>query len=825
MSRPRVPPSHRRPDPPALLPLAAALRRCGRAAAIAGLVLGGAAAGAQQLPRTRPAPVPPAPAASAAAEAPLPIDLIADRVTAKQDAEAVASGKVQMRRADVTVTADELKYDQRTDRVHADGHIRVSRGADWFTGRTLDMQVQATRGELDDAEYQLGRTGSGGFAKRFLIDDREHATALDASYTSCTRAQAQTPDWVLTGDRIDIDNTRGQGTAHGAVLRFLGVPILALPTMTFPVTSERKSGWLPPEGDFDNRSGLQLGVPYYFNAAQNVDATLTPIAMTKRGFALGTEARYLQPHDLGQFTAFAMPDDQVAGQSRDYLQLAHEGTSAGGGVRYSARVQRVSDDNFWKDFPHQMQSLAPRLLPVDLDASRRWAIAGVDADIATYARVQRWQTLQTVACLDPRAPTDACQRDPTALIISPYQRTPQVGVRGNGTAGFLHGDFEAEYNRFDLSDPVAVLVQESLPTNADGSPRAVNRPLSGSRVHLLAGVQGDFSSSWGRLTPRVSVNAASYHTTEPTAGFAADASRTIPTYSLDGQLSFERDTELFGRRFSQTLEPRLLYVLTPYRNQSQLPEYDTAPKDINTLSIYSENAFTGVDRVSDDNQLTTGATTRFNDLENGRELLRLGFAQRFLFRGGKVSSAEEVPVIKRDLLLWGTSTLTDAWTFDGTVEFNASTQQTERAVISTRWHPGPYRTLSATYRYASGSSEQYELGGQWPVFTRERKDATAGGCHGTLYAVGRVNYSRFDSRITYAVGGFEYDAGCWVGRVIVERQSTARNESNTHLMLQLELVGLSNLGAGSLRVLKDNIPGYQPLRDDAAAATPRATTP
>ena len=120
-----------------------------------------------------------------------------------------------------------------------------------------------------------------------------------------------------------------------------------------------------------------------------------------------------------------------------------------------------------------------------------------------------------------------------------------------------------------------------------------------------------------------------------------------------------------------------------------------------------------------------------------------------------------------------------------------------------------------TYR-KRGSSQQYEVGGQWPVYHRDPR--AGGACGGTLYAVGRADYSVTDSRATYAIGGFEYDAGCWIGRLMVERTSTGRKESTTHLVLQLELNGLSTLGTGSLKVLKDNVPGYQPLRNDPGAS-------
>ncbi|HEV8313205.1 MAG TPA: LPS-assembly protein LptD, partial [Burkholderiaceae bacterium] len=95
--------------------------------------------------------------------------------------------------------------------------------------------------------------------------------------------------------------------------------------------------------------------------------------------------------------------------------------------------------------------------------------------------------------------------------------------------------------------------------------------------------------------------------------------------------------------------------------------------------------------------------------------------------------------------------------------------------------------------------------------------SSGGSCRGAWYGVGRINYSLRDSRITDSIVGVEYDAGCWIARVVGERLSTGRSEATTRLLLQLELVGLSRLGSNPLGVLKDNIPGYRLLRDDRAA--------
>jgi LPS-assembly protein len=745
-----------------------------------------AGAAAQPLPpyrRTPPAP-PPAPPAETA---PPQITLTADDVLSHIGGVAQARGHVELQRLDVDLFTDYLQYDQLSDTAHAEGDVRINRGLDWFTADRVDLEVQNSAGTLVNATYGLGKTSAGGTASRIELVDRDHATAYDANYTSCPRNGDEHPDWVLSGTRIDIDTAANEGRAQGAVLHFLGVPILAVPSLSFPVTAERKSGWLPPTSDFSNSSGLTFGVPYYWNYSPSVDATFTPSIITRRGASLAAELRYLGSSDIGQMTAVGLPDDQLAGYSRGSFQWAHEGTR-GDLFDYSVRWQEVSDDQYWKDFPHQVPSLTQRLLPIDVSAVRRLAL-GAGGEFETYARVQRWQTLQDF-------------EDPSAVIQAPYQRSPQVGLRGGYTfANQLHIDLETEANRFDLDN------------RAPGDDR-----FGGERAHLIAALSREFAAPWGRIEPRLELNGASYRTDEPMSDGRRAAMRWIPTFTTDSSFSLERNTTLFGHEFVQTLEPRLLYVLTPYRNQATLPLYDTAPKDFNSLSIYSQNDFTGVDRISDLNALTAGASTRFNDVENGREYVRLGLAQRFLFKDELVTP-DNTPDTRRvsDLLLWGSTSAFAGWNLDSELDFNPSSNWTQRAIVSTRYSPGPFRTLGLTYRYARGSSEQYEVSGQWPVYHRDAPIA-AGCCGGTLYAVGRVNYSVSDSRANYAVGGFEYDAGCWVGRLILERQSTGRSEATTHVVLQLELIGLSTLGSGSLRVLKDNIPGYQPLHDESASA-------
>ena len=847
-----------------LAPLAVAAALC----AFAGVT------DAQTLPRVRATPAPePAKAASSPDAAPPTVTLTADDVVSHIGSVTQASGKVEVKRLDMNLRADLLTYDQLSDTVHAQGNARVDRGLDWFSADRVDLELTRNAGTLIHTEYELGARKAGGHAQRIELIDRNRSTAYEANYTSCNRDGTGDPDWIISGDQIDIDTSTNEGKAKHATLRFLGVPILAAPSLTFPVTAERKSGWLPPTGDLSNRSGFAVSVPYYWNIEPNLDATLSPGISTRRGAELTGELRYLEPSDLGQVTSFLLPDDAADhNRTRGALEWAHEG-SRSDWLTYSARVQRVSDSSYWIDFPGQMPSLTQRLLPTDLSGTRRFLPFGDAGEIDAYARVERFQTLQ-----------DPGENDVASVIGVPFQRSPQIGLRGNVTLqNQLRFDFEAEGNRFDLSD----LTQENnslghinslCPSGSSTCLTPLDTRVGGSRAHLIGSVSRSFSSDWGRFEPKLAFNGTTYHSDIAADGTRIDTTRWVPTLSADSAFSFERQTQLFGRDLVQTLEPRFLYVLTPSRtarDQYSLPLYDTAPKDFNEVSIYSTNEFTGNDRISDENQLTAGVSTRYNDAVNGRELLRLGIAQKFLFRKQLLTTSNfqdtsnPQPYARKlsDLLLYGSSSAMEHWSFDGTIEldpFRAASGDTsqgssdhgsgvvtsgpadsssgqgssgwtvQRAVVSTRYHPGPFKTLSLTYRYANNAdiagvangtntvSEQYEVGGQWPVYHR---DPRANGCGGTLYAVGRVDYSVTDSRATYAIGGFEYDAGCWIGRVMVERTSTGSNQSTTHLVLQLELNGLSTLGTGSLRVLKDNVPGYQPLRNDPGASAEPTNSP
>lgn len=728
----------------------------------------------------------------------------ATKVTAQAEQQASAEGDVELRYGELLLNADTLNYRVVDDFARAEGNVRINHNGNVFTGPLLQMYVSRFEGEFLTPSFFLKATGGAGKAQIVKFIDSDHLSATQGSYSSCPVVDNQEPAWQITARQLRLDLAGNEGQAEGAVLRFLGVPILAAPALSFPLSSARKSGWLPPNIFLDNRSGLELGVPYYWNIAPQRDATVTPFVMTKRGAGVDGEFRYLEPGHAGRVNVDLLPSDRVFGHSRWSLKLNGDGLL--GDWRYKLKSERVSDDDYWKDLSRRVESQTPRLLASDLSLSRHRELSWGAID--TYARLQRWQTLQG--------------SDALARFDSPYQRSPQLGVRVTtaadeavldsfrpwGRKARLEGGLELEYNRFDLPGSALAGQLSQLP--------------GGQRVHALGHVAAPLGGEAWWFIPRLSFNAAAYDLDRPLDDGRRRVSRVIPTLSIDHGWVFERDTKLFGRAMRQSLEPRLLYVNTPFRDQANLPNFDAAPKDFNFDSIYTDNPFSGVDRVSDLHALSFGATSRWVSASQGEEILRVGAVQRVLFRDQRITPDGQ-PVTQRfsDLLLAAAAHLDERWWAESTLEFNPETNRSVRSVVRARYSPGPFKTVSVAYRLARAQSEQVELAWQWPLYGQPvtQRGANSQSCGGAWYGAGRVQYSLRDKRLTDSVMGFEYDAGCWVLRFGVERLSTGRAETNTRMMLQLELVGLSQLGSNALKVLKDNVPGYRRLSSDRSPSS------
>ena len=731
-----------------------------------------------------------------------PTFIFGDRISGRTDLETIIDGNAEVRRGKNAIRADRIEYYQPDDQVTSRGNVRINSGGNLFSGPELQLKIDTFEGYFVTPNYRFLSNGGNGTAKRIDFIDDQRMVARDATFTTCERADEKTwePAWVLSGTSFKFDKESETGEATGAVLRFKNVPILAFPTISFPLSDKRKSGLLPPTFNLDSTSGFEVSQPYYFNIAPNRDATLTTTVMSKRGVSLGAEGRYLEREYSGRLRANFLPNDNLRKINRWSYALEHAGTidtglSYVGNLGLNLNLNRVSDNNYWRDFPRSSSSLTQRLL--SSDGSLSWG----RGYFSSSARVLKWQTLQ----------------DPQSVIVPPYDRLPQLTAAYNrvnvpvaGVSGF---DWSAsgDFTRFS---------SDRLLTNQPNSDRAVS----------ITQISRPFIAPGGYITPKLQLHATTYKFDAPLAGGATSASRAVPTFSLDSGVQFERQASLFGRDFTQTLEPRAFYVRTPYRDQSRLPNYDSGSNDFNFATVFTENAFVGNDRISDANLLTLGVTSRLLNRDTGAEAVRVGVAQRLRFADQKVTLPGGLPVTDRiSDLLFGTSiNWAPEWSFDSTVQYNPKIGKSERSTFGARYSPSNYRVVSASVRRQRDVSSSLDVGWQWPIndlWGDKGKDLGAGNGQGggRTYGVGRLNYSFQDKKLVDAVVGLEYDGCCWIGRVVLQRSQSGVATANTRILFQLELVGFSRLGVNPLDTLKANVPRYQFLRDQITAPS-RFTT-
>jgi LPS-assembly protein len=720
-----------------------------------------------------------------------PVYLSGQRVSVRPDLDMAFDGAVELRRADTVIRADHLDYDQARDLARARGNVRINQGGNVYEGPALDLRVDAFEGYFEQPSYRLLANDAHGEAERIDFLDDKRAVVRNATFTTCQREPGPDwlPDWLLRATTLRFDSEEETAEAEDATLNFKGVNLIGMSSVTFPLTDKRKSGFLAPTFGVDSISGTEVTVPYYWNIAPNRDATLYPTVMSKRGVNYGGEFRYLEPSYEGRLRVDYMPGDQLRkldrwGGSYQHMGLIDTGVSPLGALGFKLNLNRVSDDDYWRDFPRATTSLTQRLLAND--ASLNWASGSYSATLRTL----KWQTLQ----------------DPLAPIIPPYDRLPQIAARYvQPDAGGFDVGLEADYTHFQ-SDRVLT-----------GQPNAERSLLRGQLSYPML-------NSAGFLVPKVQLHAVSYNfdAALPSNG-QWQAARSVPTASLDGGLVFERDASYFGNSFRQTLEPRLFYVYTPYVEQNHLPNYDSGATDFNFASIYTENAFVGNDRIADNNLLTAGVSSRLLDPQTGAEIVRLGIAQRFRYSDQRITlpGGTPSPAGLSDVLLGGGVTLDPRWYLDTTVQYNPATQKSIRSTVGARYNPGHYRVVNMAYRFQRDLSEQVDIGWQWPLndlWGDYGQDLGAGRGQGAgrWYSVGRLNYSLQDSKLVDSVIGFEYDAGCWLGRIVLERLQTGLVSSNQRIMFQIEFVGFSRLGIDPLQSLQRNIPRYQYLREQSS---------
>jgi LPS-assembly protein len=741
-------------------------RSTARSLALATALLCSASAWAQgqglQLPRSR---------GAQATLGPSPIVLDADRIEGVPGKTTTAEGNVNLRQGNLSIHADSLRYSEETEEVEAKGNVRLERGGDVLSGPSLRYSMKDSTGLVEKPEFRLAPrvranqapvTGRGE-AESIEILGEDRYRIKNGFFTSCKPGD---DGWFVRADELELDFTREVGTARGGGVYFEGVHVISAPTIDFSLNNQRKSGFLPPSTGVTGKSGFELAIPYYLNLAPNYDMTLTPRYMQKRGTQIIEQIRFLEKDFRGELNAEQLPNDKTLDESRSAISLV--GTyNRDGALLGGLNLNKVSDDNYFKDLSTRINLTSQVTLPREgfVTYNGNWWGSGT---YSTTARVQTFQVLQ----------------DPDNPITPPYGRTPQLTLTTlrQDLWGF---DFRSAEEFVDFSHSTLV---------------------TGKRTTAFPSLTFPLISPNYFLTPKAGLSATYYSLENTAMGTPDTITRVLPIFSLDGGLFFEKETQALGQTVTQTLEPRLFYVYIPFRDQNQIPLFDTATADFNYSQIFSENMFSGGDRINDANQLTAAVTSRLLQPSNGQELMRGTFGQRYYFKDQQVTlNPTDVPRTYKasNLLAALSGRVAPSWTMDAGTEYDQRDYRTERLTLALRYRPEGFKTINLSYRYLSGDinpqtgpTKQIDISAQWPLF-------------GRWYGVGRFNYSLPDSRVVESIGGLEYGADCWTSRLVLQRFALTAGTSSSSVFVQLELNGFSRIGSNPLEALKRNVPGYQ----------------
>lgn len=684
--------------------------------------------------------------------------------TGTVDQDLSLHGDAELRRGPSVVKADAIHYDADTDMTDAYGHVRVVHDGNAFAGPDAHLQLDSVEGTMTSPHYHFNLTGGSGSGTRVDLLDDAREVVYDGTYTTCRCTK--NPAWYLSASRLDLDNDAGEGVAHDGVLFFAGVPVFASPWMSFPLNGERHSGILPPTFAVSSTNGDDIAVPIYFNLAPNYDLTVTPRLMTKRGAMLTTDYRYLSPTYSGSLSVSVLPDDATTHTNRYSIAFQHR-ENLGNGFAAYANYNRVSDASVPSDFSSANSLVVGSQTLFQQEAG----VTYNHGPWSVLARVQNWQSFTTTP---------------------PYNREPELNAKYTryNIGGF---DFGADVNATRFTIPTADSTE-------------------GNRLTFDTSVSYPVVTPGWYVTPKLQWHAASYDLTsigsDASAGQPKNFTVNVPTASLDMGATFERAVRLFGIDMIQTLEPRLYYVYTPYRNQTFAPAFDTAPLDFGLAEIFTSNRFVGGDRVSDMNRLTAGVTTRFVDAGSGTELARFVLAQEYDFRASQVTMPGDTPptVGPSDVIAGAALHLGTGLELQQAAEYNQSSSELTQATAGIDWKPTAGKVINLAYLYARANAtlddepeNQVLLSAQWPL------------TH-ALSGVGSVDYDLAAHRLVSGLLGFQYAADCWAVSVALQKYTnyngTTSPTTGTRVLMQLQLNGLSRIDNGLLQQFRANVPGY-----------------
>lgn len=719
--------------------------------------------------------VTPIPAGTAVADPTLSdVNIQADDVHYDPSDTSTLRGNVSITQPGRRIDADNAELTNQQGKGRFSGNILIAEPGLILTGDQAEFDFETNRASIERTEFVSSQINAHGRADRIVREPDGLITIARGQYTTCEPGK---PAWHLLARDIRLNNATGRGEVRNATLHIREVPVLYVPYFNFPIDDRRQTGLLTPRFGNTNDGGFDFAQPVYLNLAPNYDATLTPRLITERGAMMEGEFRYLLPYGgTGTLQGTFMPNDNLY-ESRDRKSASwrHQGQLSKT-VSVSTNVNYVSDSAYFTD------------LGTDLNLSNtthQERVGDIRWQQGMWSLLGRVQGFQTI---DPTIP-DA---------LKPYAKLPQLLLTvGERASRGLEPQISTELTHFHRQID-------------DGSGTEVN----GARYKIAPAVAYRIEEPWGHFTPRIKLDSLLYKLNGEGVGEDDVRGVTVPTFSLDTGLVFEREQG----GILQTLEPRAFYLYAPYQKQGNLPNFDTANTTFSYAQLFRDSRFSGGDRIDDANQLSLGLTSRLIDEDSGNEIIRASVGQIAYLRDRKVGlfpgapvatdeysglAAELVAPIGRGL----SATADGLWSQD--------LDYASQYAINLNYLPESRdRLANIGYHYRR---EDLSIG-QKPVSQASLSFVQPLGIHWQLLGLWQYDFRNDESQD--ALLGVQYEKCCWRIRLF-QRQfltdpddlSPGAQRRRNAFFFEFELKGLAGFGSSINSLLGQNVFGYNQLLD------------
>ncbi len=674
------------------------------------------------------------------------------------------SGDVELRHGPYHAFSDKAAIDQASQRALLEGRIILSSPDMTLEGDSASLNAVTDQVRLKNAQFMNKRTGVNGEAKSLSRPNEDTLIIHEGLFSSCPPEQR---DWAFASDKITLDKAKGFGQARHTRLLIRDTPVLYIPWFSFPIDDRRQSGLLYPTiGSSNTESGIFFTTPYYFNLAENYDATLTPSYIGGRGIHYDLEARHKSSYtDSVLMLGYIDKDDYFDNESGttdpsrwgvDFEQTIHPFADGWSGL---LRYREISDNNYLEDLNQGL----------NIDRTDH-----LDRRALLNYKQQDWQMsllLQQYESID----------DQTLASEKAYQRLPEVNFQFGQVYRRFQFDWKSQYVYF----------------YRDKDGLTGDELTIGSRLRNQASVAFPLYQPWGYAKPSVIFDQTDY-ALEDYPPEENHISRTIPFYEFDSGLYFDRNSQFQGRRYRQSLEPRLYYVYSKYSEQDALPNFDTTLPSFNFQRLFDAHRFSGGDRVGDNNRLTLGLTSRWTDMQTGEDKAVISFGQIIHYRDrlvnidGVGASDNSTSLMASELMLRPLTgleiALSGLWDTDE--------QQTQEGNSRLQFHSKDYRyVMNFSHRYIRDELEQTDSSFITPLYKE-------------LSLIGRWRYDLDNNRTIGTLAGVEYGSCCWRVQFLAQSYLNSKSEILNGVLFRFQLSGVGGFGQSAKR-MDQHIPGYE----------------